>query len=282
MGQGIHDDIFTVHYCERLLVQKLRVLIIDGNDLDMRMRLKHSITSTAEFGECLHVASTREALSTIESADTATNIVFISYHFNAHAIKEFAGHARQIPKAQDSALVMILASGSTKETTLAESMMAGIDGFLLEPFSTDDLVKVTKLAGRVSKEKSTTREYVALKMLVRDQIRLLDAVYCLKRGSIDSTQTEEKLKALGEKLPELPQTSIEMYYSLLIDCCERSMIPIAIPKNPYQGKSERARRKVDQMLISNLENPKERLDPKKEVLVDGKVMKLPLVPRERD
>ena len=242
------------------------------------MRLKHSMTSTAEFGECLHVASTRQALASIESADDDVHIVFISYHFHSQAIKEFAELARQQSKAQDAALVMILASGSTKETTLAESMLAGIDGFLLEPFSTDDLVKVTKLASRVSKEKATTREYVGLKLLVRDQIRLLDAVYCLNRGNIDSTSTLEKLKALGSRLVELPQASLDMYYALLIDCCERSMVPVAIPKNPYQGKSERAKRKVDQMLVSNLENPKERLDPKKEVRVDGKVLKLPPLP----
>jgi CheY-like chemotaxis protein len=256
----------------------LNVLIIDGNDLDMRMRLKHSITSTSEFGGCFHVANSSQAIELAPKLSNYINLVFISYHVKQDQVREFAQAVREIEQYQDAALVMILASGSTKETTLAESMLAGIDGFLLEPFSTDDLVKVSKLAGRVSREKATTREYVAMKLLVRDQVRLLDAVYCLNRGNIETEQTFNKLKNLGARVAEFSETSLQMYYSLLIDVCERSLVPIAIPKNPYQGKSERTKKRVDQMLISNLESPKERLDPKKEVRVGGRIMNLPPMP----
>ena len=256
----------------------LRVLIIDGNDLDMRMRLKHSINSTSEFGECHHVATGSQAIELAPKLPGDVDLVFISYHVKQDQVRQFAQAVRELERYQDAALVMILPSGSTKETTLAESMLAGIDGFLLEPFSTDDLVKVTKLAGRVSREKATTREYVAMKMLVRDQVRLLDAVYCLNRGNIETEQTFAKLKNLGTQVAELSEGSLQMYFTLLIDVCERSLVPVAIPKNPYQGKSERAKKRVDQMLISNLESPKVKLDPKKEVLVGGKVMNLPPLP----
>jgi response regulator RpfG family c-di-GMP phosphodiesterase len=253
----------------------LNVLIIDGNDLDMRMRLKHSITSTSVFGECYHVAHSAQAIEIAQTLPSCIDLVFISYHVKQDQVREFAQAVREIEKYQDAALILILASGSTKETTLAESMLGGIDGFLLEPFSTDDLVKVSKLAGKVNREKTTTREYVAMKLLVRDQVRLLDAVYCLNRGHIETEQTFDKLKHLSARVAQFSETSLQMYYSLLIDVCERSLVPIAIPKNPYQGKSERTKKRVDQMLISNLESPKVPLDPKKEVLVGGRIMNLP-------
>jgi CheY-like chemotaxis protein len=256
-------------------MRKLTTFTVDRNDVDMRMRLRHSISSAHEFGESVFVATLREALYKLAASRTPIDIIFLSYQFSKQEVVDFVTSAREHPASIDTAMVMILPSGSTHEALLAESLSAGIDGFLLEPFSTEDLIKVSQLAERVSKEKTTTREFVAIKFLVRDQIRLLDAAYCLHRGSIDLSQTMAKLRALGEKGHELSASSTEMYFSLLIDLCERSMVPVSIPKNPYQGKSERTKRRVDQMLIANLESPKPKLDPRREVLVDGKVLKLP-------
>jgi hypothetical protein len=174
---------------------------------------------------------------------------------------------------------MLLPSGSAQDSSLAEIMQSGVDGFLLEPYSSDDLVKITRLASRVSKDNTTTREFVNIKFLVKDQIRLLDAIYCLHRGNIDTSQTFDKFRKLCLQVKDLQPESYKNYLSVLIDACERSMVPVEIPRNPYSGKSERTKKKVDQMLISRLESPKPKLDPKKEVLVDGKVLKLPPVPK---
>ncbi len=260
-------------------MEKLNVFIVDNNDTDIRMRLKHAVMSTNEFDTCLHAATIRDALSRIEAGDRSIDIIFISYHFTREQIAEFASMARELTNAQESSLVMLLPSGSAQNSSLAEIMQAGVDGFLLEPYSSDDLVKITRLASRVSKDKATTREFVNIKFLVKDQIRLLDAVCCLHRGDLDTSQTFDKFRKLCLQVRDLQPESYKNYLSVLIDACERSMVPVQIPRNPYSGKSERTKRKVDQMLISRLESPKPKLDPKKEVLVDGKVLKLPPVPK---
>lgn len=263
-------------------MDKVNVLIVDNNDLDVRMHLKHAINSTSEFDKCTHAVTCREALSKMGEEYAQTDIIFVSYHFSMDQIREFALAMRELIGIQEVALIMLLPSGTARDSLMADSLLAGVDGFLMEPYSCDDLVKITKLASQANKEKSTNREHLAVKFLVKDQLRLLDAVYCLRRSDVDSTQTFQKFRDICLRAKELPPDVFKVYLNTLIDACERTIHPIPLPnpKASYVGKSERAKKKVEQVFISRVESPPIRLDPKKDVLVDGRILKLPPAPKD--
>lgn len=255
---------------------KLSAMII-GSNLDVRMRLLHAVKSVIDFGKCDVQSSLSEATAKLRSNSEQIDIIFLSYEFACDNITEFAKSARTFSSSRDGALIKLLPANTAVDDSLSSSLMAGTDGFLIEPYSCDDLVEIAHLSSTVKKGRESTREIVAARFLVKDIIRLLDAMYCLKRCQVDLTQTQEKFKQACARVPELGDVAQKVYLDLLVEGLERSLEPIAVKRNAYKGKSERTRRRVENMLINKYEtNHKEEvIDRRKGVMMNGKFLRLP-------
>jgi response regulator RpfG family c-di-GMP phosphodiesterase len=239
------------------------------------MRLKHAISTTSGFGHCECAVSCREGLARLDNTEDRVDLIFISYHFSSEEIKEFAVASRSLKSAQDAAFVMILPSGFAKNDALADTMLAGVDGFLVEPFSCDDLLRMSQLAAKVKRDRSISREQMAIQFIVKDVVRLLDTLYCLHRNELETEETFMKLRDVCARVREFQPVAQELYLSLLVETCERTLQPVKIPLVGFRAKSARARKKVEQMMAAEMASPKPKLDPKKVVRVDGKILKLP-------
>jgi CheY-like chemotaxis protein len=101
------------------------------------------VVEVKEFGRCLQAASLSEVLRRAEDDEDirSLDIIFISSRFPNDSVRQFVTTAKEHPKAQDAAFVMLLEQGGKSKAAMGESMLMGMDAFLCEPYSIDQLVE---------------------------------------------------------------------------------------------------------------------------------------------
>jgi CheY-like chemotaxis protein len=229
--------------------------------MDVRMRLKQATSSVTNFGKVHQASIPREALEKMR-VEGPIDVVFISYQYDKQQLTDFVKEAKQDPAGQDTAYVLILKRKGESNAALAEYMLTGADGFLFEPFSVDELVEITVLATRIKKERLAARELIAVKLLLKDLIKHLDALYLLLRNGMLAETTKKKFEHLCSRLPTLqPETKI-LYYDLAVEMFGRVPVPNRDHVGRrYEGNSRRVKERLEKLLLERLNDDKERQPP---------------------
>lgn len=232
-------------------LKALSAVLMD-RDMDVRMRLKQATSSVSSFGKVHQSTLPKEALDKLR-AEGPIDVVFISYQYEKHQIVDFIKEAKADPAGQDTAYVLVLKRKGESNAALAEYMLTGADGFLFEPFSVDELVEITALATRVKKERLVARELMAVKLLLKDLINTLDALYLLLVSQMVADNTKKRFVELCSRLHTLqPETKI-LYFDLAIQMFGRVPVPNRDHLGrPYGGTSKRVKRKLEKRLIEKL------------------------------
>ena len=190
----------------------------------------------------------------LEGGQIRPQLVFISYVFPPEACTAFIQKAKALPAGEDSAFVMILGARNDQNSTLFNSLFAGADGFLFEPYSIDDLVNMSQLAARVKSERRAAREALAVKFMVKDIIKYFDLMYRLKVAGCEYTQCKEKLEEACVRLHEMQPEARSRYFDLAVDIFTLTPTPTpAIRELTYKGKNVRMREKIEQRVLKGLE-----------------------------
>lgn len=227
--------------------------IICDSDLDARMRLKQVTTSVINFGKTFQYQSLRESLTKLNGAERV-DVVFVSHRFTREEIGEFVGQAKQTAQGQDSAYILVMKASQQDSGSVAQNVMLGVDGFLFEPYSVDQLVEITELSARVRKERSLARETAAFKFLLNDIVNSLDLIAFMKASGMEVGRQVRKLKELSTLFTTLSPESTEIYYGVMIDVFEAAPLPRKVPqKRQYSGASSRVRKKAEEKMVEDLE-----------------------------
>lgn len=225
-------------------IEKYDAIIIDP-DLDSRMRLKQATASVHNFGKVYQLNTLKESIDRL-NANEKIDIIFISYRLSEEETKSFIKQGKETPGGQDSAYILVLKPNAQDSSTIAQNIVIGADGFLFEPYSVDVLLEISSLAGKVKKERSTTREKAAIEFLVGDAVNQLDQLAYDKSMQTDVGRTLKKFRETAQAFKTFEGTSLSTYFDAVISKLENAPIPKKIfSKFKYTGASSRLKRRVD-------------------------------------
>jgi response regulator RpfG family c-di-GMP phosphodiesterase len=206
--------------------------IIGDPELDARMRLKQAASAVTDFGTISQAGTLDESLTRLQTSGHV-DVVFISCRFPTDQISNFIKQAKETKEGMDAAYVLLLQNIEKQSSSIASSVMNGGDGFLLEPYSVDALVEITKLAAKVRTERRDTREKAAIKMILKDVIEQIDLVSYLKASKFEVGVSMRKLRELCSMLTKLEGDAKNACHELML----QMFIDAPLPKKMFQAKS---------------------------------------------
>ncbi len=232
-------------------VERYHTIIVDS-DLERRMRLRQATAMVQYFGEVTAVSELREAISKLQG-DRVCDVIFMTSHFPQEEIDAFVKEAKQTKHGQDTAYVLLVGVDKQDSADLAKNIMGGLDGFLLEPYSVDSLVDITRLAAKIKGDRRVAREKAALNLLISKIITQLDVVAYAKRLGSEGGHSVKQLKELGEQIQRLTGESLSMYHELAIEAFCAAPLPKRIFKSDaYAGASSRVKQRMEKKLMKQL------------------------------
>ncbi|MBX7137816.1 MAG: hypothetical protein K1X83_07510 [Oligoflexia bacterium] len=231
--------------------------IIDS-DIDTRMRLRQATSSVQQFGKVTALNEPRDATMKLQSGAEHCDVIFLSCRFDDKEIAEFVRAAKETKFGQDAAYILVLNTNNQDSSTVANSVMLGLDGFLFEPYSVDQLVEITVLSAKVKKERSVARERIALTLMMTDMMNQLDLVAYLKSTGILPETSWKKLTEFAAPLRNLGPESFALYCDIAVAMFSNAPAPKRSFKTEnYKGASSRVKRKMEQKLIAETEKQSE-------------------------
>ncbi len=232
---------------------KFDAYIVDP-ELDSRMRLKTATTAVHNFGKVHQLGTLREAVQRLGTSDRC-DVMFVSHRFDKSEIQTFVRDAKKTQQGQDTAYILMLNIGKNDAATVATNVMMGVDGFLFEPYSVDQLLEITLLAQRVKKERSNAREKAAMQFLITDVITQIDLIAYLKSCGYEVSASLKKFKEMCSVLTRLEGDSINTYYEVAIKMFEEAPLPTKIvqTQKKYGGASSRVKKKLGDKVAAELE-----------------------------
>ena len=235
------------------LLRRLNCILVQ-DDINSRMRLKQAMSSVVDFGQLNQMGAFGEALKELER-DIIWDVVFVSTTFDIKAIEDFIEKAKKTKQGQDSAYVALMKSQSEGNALIATLMMAGVNGFLNEPYSVDNLVEITHLATKVRKERSEAREKAAISLLMKDIMKQIDLVAYLKQSGCEPGTSLRALKDMCESIQRRSGESLETYLKIAVDIFENAELPKqAFQTKLYGGVSSRIKARMEKKLQAEIKS----------------------------
>lgn len=245
---------------------RYNALVVDP-DARTRMLLKHATSSVITFGLVNLYQNLFSALEKLDG-DERCDVIFVSYKFQQDEIRDFIQRAKEHPQGQDAAYILVAKPEEQDSTTVADKVMMGTDGFLFEPYSVDSLIEITKLASRVRKERSGSRQIAALEFVINEFMNHLNLIAYSKSMGIDVGRALRKLREMSQFLYALDDESRQIYYQLIIDTLVNTSVPTRIfQRKKYTGASTLVRKKMEQKLLEDLEKSLAKIEGKQSTIV---------------
>lgn len=217
-----------------------------------RNRLKQAAAMIPSFGKLTFYNNLKECSRELTQSKPI-DIVFLAQRLGKDDIKAFIANAKGLDAGKDTAYVLVLGTDDQDNSTVANAVIFGVDGFLLEPFSVDNLADITELAQRIKKERSSEREVGAFKFLLKDIMRQLDRVAFIKSCDFDVSLNMKKFSDMTETIRQLPEDKRELYYEAAFDSFMNAPVPeIPEAQQNYKGVSARVKKRMEQKIVEQM------------------------------
>ena len=154
------------------------VVIVDA-DLESRSKLKQAAREINCYGAITSVNYLSEAYEYLNNKQDC-DLVFISNAFQQDDIVSFLNQARETDKGSACSYILVMKAGKRESTDVAKSMVAGFNSMLLEPYSVDSMVEISKLARKIKVEAYEKRARAASDLVIPTLIKEIDRLAALK------------------------------------------------------------------------------------------------------
>jgi CheY-like chemotaxis protein len=229
---------------------KYQAFVVES-DMEARMRLKGATTAVGHFANVRLLATTDEALAAL-GVSGHVDLIFISRRFDQECITGFIAAAKEKGGGRDSAYILVLTTDMQQTRVVAKNVLSGVDGFLLEPYSVDNLIEITELASRVKRERSQQREAAAFQFLIQDVMRQIDRIAYLKSCQHDVSRSFKDLKGVCSVFSSLGGESLELYLEIAVETLANAPLPDFHAK-VYRGVSDRVKKVMGRKIAAELE-----------------------------
>lgn len=228
--------------------------IVVHPDTNARMLLKQATSTVHQYGKLLQFGSCAEAITKIKTGENI-GVIFISASISSIDLSDFIRRARSLPAAQEAAFILLLGTQDPRASSIANNLLHGSDGFLLQPYSVDSLVEVTQLAAKVRTERARIRETTAMKLLVRNIMSQIDEIAYLKACGYEGRLSMNGLKETCSTLHTLPAESQQAFLEVALKLFEEAPPPRRVdPAHQYKGPSQKVKQKLEGQVRSNIKS----------------------------
>ena len=226
---------------------KYIILIVDP-DSGSRARLKQVALSLAEVRKAYSCGTIREGLDRAASQKDI-DVAIVSERFGEERMLEFIEEAKKTDAGSGWAFMVLLKSAAQSEEMIAGGLMHGIDGFLSEPYSADNMRQMTDIAAAVKLRTSKGRKRVAVEMLLKQVSAHLDAVAFYTSKGMAAEGALKKLREAAVSLRAF-KPDHEMYIEAAVQVFSSATPPKA---TSYRGPSERVKENLETETLKKLE-----------------------------
>lgn len=199
------------------------IVVIDESN-DRRMRLKAATSSAGIFGDVTLCRDFRVGLDKLKEGRDRV-IVFVASGVSETSITTFTKKAKETAKGRDSAYILILDSSSSSNAAIAGSVLEGVDGVLLEPFSVESLLETTKVASTIYLQRRREREESAISCIIQNVLKNVDDVSSLKARGLSPGEKMRELKDSKEIIHSISNGLKQFYYSQIIEQSQLAQVP---------------------------------------------------------
>ncbi len=220
------------------------ILILDPA-AENRSRLKNAASAIGIFSPAKVAESLLEGDNKLCAA--SYDIIFISSRLDDKETAQFIGRWKQAPHGRDAAYVKVC-HGESNRDDVAQLLIDGADGILLEPFSAEALIEIVYLAERVKQERQQVRTKAALHLLVREISDQLHQLTQLEKHGRAANISRAVMHEMCGVLRELEPDAKELYYQILFEVFSQSTPQKKAERaHPsYRGVSQRVRRRLSE------------------------------------
>lgn len=187
-----------------------------------------------------------KAVSKIESAihrleEHPFDCVLISSNYSREEIAGFISAAKVTQGGKESAYIWVLKALHQRSENIAAGLLGGMDGFLLEPFSADSLKQVATVAAKVKREFERQRTEAALRIIVSDIMKTLDAFALAQMTGQEITRTKREFAKSIESLKNVAEADRDLYFKVALELFETAA---PRPSIGYKGASKRIKQRL--------------------------------------
>ena len=226
--------------------ERYDALVVDP-DAHSRLRLKQATAPLYAFNEVVLLSELDAALWQLSGQHTF-DVVFLSEKLTHKAISDFVKEAKAVPGGRDAAYIIILSKDD--EAQKAGALMLGVHTVLVEPFSVDSLMEITRLASEVKRENTLARERMALSLLIKDLMKHIDRLSLLQASNVPAGRVLKNFKDACALLQELDEGGLEQYVEMAPEMFE-SAAPTS--ERPYTGPSQRVKKMMAAKLMEGVD-----------------------------
>ncbi|MCB0324859.1 MAG: hypothetical protein KDD69_14850 [Bdellovibrionales bacterium] len=227
---------------------RFNILIIDP-DSGSRGNLKQAALALTQFHKVYATATLKEAIGKTDAPESI-DVLFISYRFDAEDIAAFIDQAKQTKRGKDWAYCAVLKASEQKNDVIAGSVIGGIDGFLFEPFSADNLREIAEVTAKVKLQNELKRKQAAMQVLLKEISAHLDAVAFYKKRGRDPRAAMRKLAEAASSLEKFKGNTFAAY----VEAATEYFGNVPPPISEYTGASQRVRARMEERMLRELED----------------------------
>lgn len=229
-------------------------------DSKSRLLLKQAMSLVTQFNDVKLVRNDRVALEYLKNGENY-DLIFISDSFDKTKISQFIKKAKETDIGSFAGYVL-LSSAQNDTRSIAKSLLEGIDGVLILPYSIDSLQELSLLAAKVRQLKEEEKRKNALRFLTSNVIYSVDimAQACMLKHSFNSVK--KVIAKVNESVLSFDSSGIlETYLEILATSFMKIQKPVKVVQEcRYRGTSERVRNIAMKDAINNLEDKINKLE----------------------
>lgn len=229
------------------------IAIIVDPETDSRARFKQALTEFSRFSS-IESIDTLEATLRCLALRSGIAAIFLSQRFAPTQLFEFLEQARATPSGRECFYLLVMHSQTESKGTLGSKFMAGFNGFVVEPYSSEQIIEVLDLAEKLKNEARVSKNRVGLTLLATDVIEQIDLIALLKASGFDTNKSRERLREMCLPLQNLEEESRQLFQHILFTLIDQVKAPVR--KNlgeDYRGLSDRVRRRMENRILSEVE-----------------------------
>ena len=218
-----------------------------------RNRIRSAISNLQSFAAPHMALSSEEAERAIKNSPSV-DLVFISHRIGLDSAIALMVSLKAELVARDAAFILLM-DGSADRSVLADIMLKGIDGFLIEPYSVDQLSEVVKIAEKVKAEHRAARFQRAGVLLVKELIDQIDQLSSLVKAGRPAAISKAVLQDMCEAVHRLEPELQANFTSMMVEIFTSIQNPhqsSRVNARSYTGSSERVRKRLAEKALDNL------------------------------
>ncbi len=189
-----------------LRLDRLRIMVLVP-DADSRSTLRDALAAVVFKGD-VHTLRRFEDARALLNGEEAFDVIFFASSFGIDEVKLFIREVASLPKAPDTAMVLTVdRHTSNKLESVVSSYLDGVDGFISEPYTSEQLQDLLMKILDPARERAiqtATRVIKSVNLLATQAVTLVDEMWRFRMdGGKGSGSALGEMKRISPSLQEL-------------------------------------------------------------------------------